>query len=550
MSAKACPPHNVGNHCPNCGRLDGPLPRFELTEVGDATRFWSAFKDKVRYVHEEDTYLDWNGVVWVRDRRAHATATRRILWTYVGDSLAEERAELLARAFDKKEDEKEARDLRERATEVAHWRKHAHSKAGMTSDLAVFNSMPGITISTGELDRKATLLTFQNGTLDLLTGQLRTPDPAHLVTKQLPFAYDPAARAPKFDGFLRRVVPDPEVREFLQRVFGRTLMWMNERRPVIILSGSGANGKSTLLNAIRSVLGPYVTEADVVTFVEKNSTDKISNDLARMASSRAVFVRELPEGRALDESFVKALTGGDRVQARFLFQEYFEFEPGFLVFLSTNFHPRFTNNPAMVDRVRVVPFHVTLREDERDPRLGAKLSAEKPGVFNWLFAGLKSWRAPVAGSGFTAPAAVRLFTESVAEEALDIQAFFTECLRQMSPDSGRYLASGRVYAVYSAWAKKHGIARPLSDERFGRAMSEAGHAPGRFGANRDRGYADVAVQPEWIGALIDGMKKDPATPPHLVPKDKDEVKEFVLTQGTTEFRSRRSTSAAEGVREL
>lgn len=506
-SNSAHPLHASGAVCPECLRLEGPVPRYELTEHGDALRFWFRYRYEIRYIYEEDTFLFWNGTVWLRDRKSKSIETRRRFCAFVGRQLEEEAMELRLRAADATAagEEKEANSLKRQADAVRQWKRHAHSRAGMSASIEIFTALEAVTVSTTDLDRSGTLLTFQNGTLDLVLGELRAPDSKDLVTKCLPYDYDPNATAPQFNKFLDRVIPDPEVRGFLQRFCGRMQIWLNERRPLLVQSGGGRNGKSTFQNAIQSVLGPHAANADVVTFLEKKG-DRIENDLARMAKTRAVFVRELPSNRRIDESLIKQLTGGDRVSARFLWGEYFEFEPGFLIVLSTNFHPVIGDSVAMRDRVYVVPFAVTLDDAELDLKLGTRLLDERSGIFNWAFEGLKDWRLR---GGFAPPAAVREFTDSIVDENLGVRQFVADCLTKLPPDSGRYLASHRAYLVYRTWAQRHGVKRPWPAQWFGRKMVEDGIRSSKFGTQNDRGFPDIAVGPDWIQVLWEGLLRDP-----------------------------------------
>jgi putative DNA primase/helicase len=161
---------------------------------------------------------------------------------------------------------------------------------------------------------------------------------------------------------------------------------------LFFLYGSGANGKSTFLEIIRALLAGYASQADFTTFLERKG-DGPRNDIARLFGARVVTSSEVGEGKRLNESLVKTLTGDETVTARFLHAEFFEFKPTFKLWLAANHRPviRGTDN-AIWDRVRLIPFTVSIPLEERDPGLRAALLAELPGILAWAVAGCLLWQ--------------------------------------------------------------------------------------------------------------------------------------------------------------
>lgn len=505
------------------GRLAGQLPIQELTDVGNAARFFFAFRGRVHRVHDEGRFILWNGKVWERDPADGQT--RWLFCNELGRQLDQERVELQLRAgeAEKGQRDEDPKMLLRLAGHVARWRDYSHSRTGVRAALDLLASFPEVTISTTALDRRGDTLVLANGTLDLKSRRLGPHVPEDLTTKMLPFEYDPTAAAPAFLCFLEQVVPDARTREFLQRVAGRSLIWFNERRPIVVLWGSGRNGKSTFISAIRGNVATYAVEADSATLLERTG-DRIENDLARMTAARLVLVRELPESRRLDESLVKQLTGGDRIPARFLHHEFFDFEPGFVILLASNAHPTIADSTAMRDRIFVVPFTITIPEGQQDPALAKRLAEQQSGILNWAIEGLAHWRF----DGFAPPPAVREFTAAVAAEDLNISRFVTECLEPLPPGAERYLASGRVYEAYRMWAVLHG-AKPWTDAWLGRKLGEQGLVPSRFGKARDRGYRDLALNGEWAEKVYSSIAKGSVLKP-----DKTE---FMALGGSTAVRT-------------
>jgi len=153
------------------------------------------------------------------------------------------------------------------------------------------------------------------------------------------------------------------------------------------LYGRGRNGKSRFLEALHALLGPYAKTASMRTFLVQEH-DTVRNDLADLYGVRYVSASEVQDGQRFSEGLVKQLTGGDRIKARFLFQEYFEFVPQFKLFLACNHKPIVRGTDlAIWERLKLVPFTVTIPPDERDTDLGTKLHAELEGIFAWAVRG-------------------------------------------------------------------------------------------------------------------------------------------------------------------
>jgi putative DNA primase/helicase len=192
---------------------------------------------------------------------------------------------------------------------------------------------------------------------------------------------------------------------------------------MFILFGSGANGKSTFLNTIMRLLGDYATATPTETFMKQNG-DKISNDLARLRGTRFVTTTEAEQGKRLSEPLIKQCTGNDRVTARFLYGEFFNFLPSFKIFMATNHKPVIKGTDYGIwRRIKLIPFTTTIPEEKQDRRLQEKLNAEASGILNWLIEGALRWRR----EGLNTPAAISSATEEYRNEMDVIGNFLKEC---------------------------------------------------------------------------------------------------------------------------
>ena len=275
--------------------------------------------------------------------------------------------------------------------------------------------------------------------------------------------------------------------EFLQRAIGYSLTGDTSERAFLILHGAGRNGKSTLLETVRAVLGPdYADRTRTETLLAKKEGE-IPNDVAKLRGLRFVTASEADEGRRLAEATIKDLTGGDAISARFMRAEWFSFLPQFKLWLGTNHRPviRGTDN-AVWDRIRLVPFDVRIPEAEQDKHLRDKLLAEAPGILAWAVEGCRSWRQ----DGLGAPREVREATAGYRGEMDVLGAFLDDCC---IVDPNAHAAAKDLYAAYTRWCDENGE-RSLSQKAVGQRLAERGFDAVRMGKSRSRYWVGVGVR--------------------------------------------------------
>jgi putative DNA primase/helicase len=335
---------------------------------------------------------------------------------------------------------------------------------------------PELVVSQAQLDADLLAIAIENGTLDLKAMTVRPSRREDYITRLAPVRFDPDAPCPEWEKFLEEILPDPELRAFVQRAVGYSMTGITSEHALFLLYGMGANGKSTFLEVLRFILGDYSSTADFNTFLSRKG-QSIRNDIARLRGVRFVTAIESEKGKRLDEGIVKVLTGGDTVAARFLFKEHFEFQPRFKLWLSTNHRPRVVGTDlAIWRRIRLVPFTVTIPPERRDQQLAEKLKLEKSGIFNWALAGCREWLA----HGLQEPTAVLAATEEY-RESQDVIGAFLDAKCRMVPDG--QIGRGELYKVYKNWCDESGEYR-LTDREFNAALEERGLKPGRTKAVR------------------------------------------------------------------
>jgi putative DNA primase/helicase len=200
--------------------------------------------------------------------------------------------------------------------------------------------------------------------------------------------------------------------------------------------------------------------------------DGVRNDVARLAGARFVSTVETPAGKRLAETLVKLLTGGDKIAARFLYSEFFEFTAQLKLVLATNYRPRILGNDKGIwRRIRLVPFNVTVPEQDQDKDLLRKLRLELPGILAWAVSGCLTWQE----EGLGVPPEVGAATESYRQEMDELGAFLAECC--VEKPSAKVPVSD-LYKAYTTWCDENGV-QPLSKRALGIQLTDRGFVPDR-----------------------------------------------------------------------
>ncbi|WP_363798454.1 phage/plasmid primase, P4 family [Lysobacter firmicutimachus] len=270
-------------------------------------------------------------------------------------------------------------------------------------------------------DRDLWALNTPNGIVDLRRGTLRRHARGEQMTKLT--TASPAGDCPTWRHFLGDVTGgDGDLAAYLQRVVGYCLTGVTTEHALFFLYGTGANGKSVFVNTLATILGDYATNAPMETFMETRG-DRHPTDLAGLRGARFVAASETEQGRRWNEAKLKAITGGDKISARFMRQDFFEYVPQFKLVIAGNHKPAMRNvDEAMKRRLHMVPFTVTIPPERRDRRLTEKLLAERDGIMAWAVQGCLDWQQ----TGLRAPQCVIDATEEYFEEEDRVGEFVTE----------------------------------------------------------------------------------------------------------------------------
>jgi putative DNA primase/helicase len=434
-----------------------------LTDLGNARRLVRRHGGELRYCAAWRSWLVWSGERWRRDDTGEV---ERLAKQTVASIYAE--AESCPEPDERRQIAKHA------------MRSEAQSKVRAMIESA--STERGIAVRPADLDADAYLLSCANGSIDLRTGELRPADPGDLLTRGTDVEFVEAADCPRWRSFLDEVFAgDEELVAFVQRFVGYSLTGDTREHALAVLHGSGCNGKSTLVEIVKRLLGGLSSTASFESFVRTRGDRGPRNDLARLHRARMVIASESGKGRRLDEATIKSLTGGDTATARFLYAEEFEFVPEFKLWLVTNHRPRVDGgDDAIWRRLHLIPFEVSFLGRE-DRELRGKLEAELPGILRWAVEGALTWQREGLGSAD----AVSRATAEYREDEDVLGAFLAERC-----ETNGSVETAELRAAYENFCEQLGEV-PMKARQLGRELGERGI---RRGGKARRFYQGVRLR--------------------------------------------------------
>ncbi|HEL8271144.1 TPA: DNA primase, partial [Listeria monocytogenes] len=315
-----------------------------------------------------------------------------------------------------------------------------------------------------EFDRYKYFLNTQNGYINLQNGELINHDRQKMFTKISNIEYTDKIDAPLWQAFLKDIFAgDKELINYIQKAVGYSLSGSTSEQVMFILFGNGRNGKSVFLDIINDIFGSYATNIQPQTIMVKQQSSNANSDIARLHGARFVTTTEPNEGVRLDEGLVKQLTGGDKVTARHLYKDEFEFTPEFKIWMATNHKPIIRGrDDGIWRRLHLVPFTVKIPDEKVDKQLKYKLRSELTGILNWAVEGFLKWQR----EGLGMPKAVENASSEYKSEMDVITAFIEDCCET---GENKQINAKTLYETYREWAKDNGQYL-MSSTKFGKEM--------------------------------------------------------------------------------
>lgn len=431
----------------------------------------------------------WDGRVWVPDYE-EVIVTQKFI-----ETMRKVQADAAARIASSRS----KADMKEAAS-TASWALKYLSARALSAALGIASKLPGMRKTADEIDGADTLwlLNVRNGTIDLRTGELYPHRKTDYITKMVDVDYDPTAEAPFWESTLKLIFENHErLITYVQRAFGYTLTGTQDERCFFIAWGeSGANGKSTVLETVQDLLGPYAKMSDMSVLASRESNNHTRASLAVLQGTRFVSVNEAEEHQKLLESLIKQLTGGDTVQAEYKYKNPFEYKPAFKIWIRTNEKPVIrSQNNAIWDRIKLIPFERQIPKDKRLPRseVDKRLREEFPGILAWMVRGCLDWQK----NGLQEPEEVTKAVDDYRVESDIVRAFADECVVEAP---SKRLPTSSAYQAFVWWCKEGGEKYVMTKTKFTRRMRALGYEVDRV----------------TTGTVIQGVELTPAASMFMV----------------------------------
>jgi putative DNA primase/helicase len=456
-------PHEINPELASGKSLDLICASYLFNDMGNANRLRARFGRDLIFVKDAGWFA-WTGSHWsleegfVRaERCAHAAVAaifkEAAALEQLGPKLGETDAQFAARI-------------------KAHkaWAVRSGNSNKISAMLSV--AAPYLTRQMEDFDANVYLFNCANGTIDLrvLPRTLQKHRREDLLTKCSPASYRPDADAPVFRAFLAKVQTHEDVRLYIQKYFGYSMTGLTSEQCLLLFYGGGSNGKSTLMESLKHVLGNYAATIPISSLLydDRARGSEASPDIARLPGTRLVMASEPEVGARLSESRLKAMTGGEDMITRHLNKGFFEFKPQFKLTLSFNNKPTVRGqDDGIWRRLIMVPFDVKIPPGERDRNLPEKLHAEQDGILNWLLDGYDHWDE----QGLVPPERVLKTTSEYRLENDPVGQFIESACRS-APGTRERAAD--MYAAYQKWCTDN-AALPISQTAFSKRVSEKGY---------------------------------------------------------------------------
>lgn len=451
---------------------------FALTDLGNAERLVKRYGHFLRYCTPRRRWFVWDGKRWALDDSGVIVRVgKRTVRSVNGE-------------VERCEDDDRRKALAKHARDS--------EKAGkIQAMIQLAQSEPSIPVRPGDLDCDPMLFNVANGTIDLRTGCIRSHSRADLITKLSPVLFDPDATHELWTRFLHDLTGgDDELAAYLQRMAGYALTGDVTEKKFFFAHGPKNTSKSTLIDALSTMLGDYHMSADFETWCSQSNTGGNRGDLVRLAGARLVTSVEVARGKKFDETLMKRVTGGDEITAAAKYESEITFRPTFKILLAANDAPRVRDDDdPLWSRLALIPFtHVIATPD---PTVKARLRDARelgPAILAWAVRGCADWQANRLGQARAVDAA----SAAYRAEMDPLGDFFAErCIF----DPTARITRAALRGAYETWAKENGVRNPLTPKEFATRLKDRGVEPAdiRTQDGTRAGWKGVRMREVWEG---------------------------------------------------
>lgn len=370
--------------------------------------------------------------------------------------------------------------------------------------------------SAGDFDLEKQLICLTNGVFDFDASNLLGLSPDFMFTKRLGFAYDPEAKCPRWEEFLKLILRDnQEVIQYLQKIFGYCLTGHNSLQSLFFLYGGGANGKSMVINILKHLLGEqnggyfFQFKAEQLLGKNRNSNPRDNEYLlASFPGKRVICGSEVPDNMIFDTATIKDITGGDTIYARNPHGRPFNFEPTFKVLLYGNHKPKIRETDTGIRRrIKLIQFDYSFETEgahlKRDSEeVLAEFVAELPGIFNWAIEGYKLY----VTEKLKEPEAVREATQQYIDDQDTIKQFIDDCCEIGTTLKAK---ASDLWKAFGSWCDETGQRRGISKHDFYKEVEKNYQSTVTNG--KQKYFVGIAMADDNETSLFDSKKQAKAT---------------------------------------
>ena len=440
---------------PSFARIDQECAQLARTDAGNVQRMVKRYGQDIRYVTDTGSWLIWDKMKWV---------------TADDNKILHLASETCQKIYD------EVETIQHRADREKHekFADFSNFVSRITALTRLIKSCPAIQITSADIDSSDHLLATKNGYLiNLETSEVREIEKTDLITKLVNAEYDPKAESQHWETLLNTVFEgNCDLIDYFQTLAGYSATGLTQEELMIFLHGDGANGKSTVQDALKAVLGDYSASIESEAILRQKHA-RHSSEIAVLAGKRFVTTAELGVGRQLNEERIKTLTSGDPIQVRFMCRNPFDMVSKMKLWVSTNNLPivDYSDN-ATWRRIKLIRFnHVFNKTNGIDKTMRNKLKSEneKSGILNWLISGAYKYYT----QGLIEPESVTKDTQEWRNDLNIVSRFISD---DCTIDTTKRTLSSELYSAFCSYIKVNGeISSAMSHKAFSSELRKSGY---------------------------------------------------------------------------
>ena len=433
--------------------------QFDCSDIGNMDRFITKHRKCLRYVADQKCWVHWNGRFW--ELNAKEVAYKKALET-----------------INAIYDEISVCPKESGAAELRRWAYCSRTRAKVSSILSMASQHPDMVCQSDEFDNSPYLLNCQNGVVDLRDGSLQFHSSDLMLTQITAVDYVSGKKAPRFEKFIADIFcDDKSLIAWMKRALGYSLTGKCSEQCIFIAYGSGANGKSTLFETIKSLLGSYAISSEFDTFLVKDNANVRSLEgIGKLKGKRFSSASETDNHRSFSEALIKRITGEDTIVGAALYGSSYEFRPTHKIWLLANHLPNVKDHSiGFWRRIKVIPFDRTFKSCEMDLTLSNNLALEAEGILSWIVDGAIEWfklhKTKTGGTGLGDCEKIDQSTEIYQMES-DVFGMF---LSQKTVNKvGEEISASKLYSTYLRWCNEDDHTLPGSQREFGSYLEKTG----------------------------------------------------------------------------